>query len=406
MATAKAASRQAVLYETESSWGEDTQTFGTRLQSLNRIDTTGLTLGKERIPITRQYMHEAIEDVVTFYGGSFTVELLLTGHGGATTGSLTETDLTALLGNVIGAKDAASEGTTADGTGTASAFGVNGGTFADGSLARLGAHGDGRGEGQALLVDGLSGGTLTVFNEPSSVPNAGDAVYAMQVVHPNEDSDSVTSTRWLILSANKQFECHGCFPTAVAFTDIFGGVPKVQVTFQVSWWRLVNNTFPDTTSTDAKTGAPTTRGSFMYQDHGTTTRSTLTLRDLSLEVPLNIQAIRGHGGVDGNQIVVDAVRVPPQDGPRMTVTIDAEATGTNTLYDDYTGGTTKQALYTASIEDGKSVVVGLRKCKLVSPVPTQRDMEGLNRVQVVLEGMTDTAGGSEMDRSAFLLGMG
>lgn len=401
---------QAVSYETESSWGENTTTFGTRLLTLNRVDTSGLTRGKESIPITRQYLNEGIDGVQTFDGGSFTIELLWTGHGGATTGSLTETDLNALLGIVLGTSDADSEGATADGAGDADAPGVNGGTFADGSICRIGDHGDGRGEGQAYAVDNLSTGTLTLFNGAGSTPNSGDNVYAMQHAYLNESTTSITSTRWQILSGNKQYECHGCFPQSITLNQLFGGVPRLSITFGVSWWTATSgNSFPDATATDAKTGAPAVLGSFAYQTHGTQTRNTLSLREFSLEIPINVQTVRGHGGANDRQIIVDAVRTSGG-MPRMTVTIDAEAAGTNTLLDDYNSGNLKQLMYTVgptdSDGDGKCRAVYMRKARMVSPVPTQRDMEGLNRISATFEGLTDTGGGSELDRSALILASG
>ena len=397
---------QAVSYETESSWGENTTTYGTRLQTLNRVDTSNLTKDKVSVPITRQRLNEGIDGVPTYDGGSFAIELLLTGHGGATTGSLTETDLNTLLGIVLGTSDASSEGTTADGTGDKDAFGVSGGSFAAGSICRVGSHSDGRGEGQAYAVDGLSMGTLTTFNGLGSAPNNGDVVYAMQLAYVNEDTTSITSTRWQILSGDKQYECHGCFPTGITFNELFRGLPKVQITFGVSWWKPVSgNTFPDTTATDAKEGAPPVQGSFAYQDHGTQTRNTLSLRDFSLEIPINVTTIEGQDGVDSNQIIVDAVR-NAGGMPRMTIVIDAEAAGTETLYDDYTSGNLKQLMYTMNPTDGKSIAVYMRKARMVSPVPTQRDVDGLNRIQATFEAVTDTDGSSELDRSALVIGSG
>ena len=411
--TANAAARQAVLWETETNWGENTAVSGsaTRLQTLNRIDTSGLELAKERIQNTMQYQHEEPLDVNTVYGGSFMIEVLATGHGGVTTGSLTETDLCTLLENVLGGKDVTGVGTTADGTGDKTAPGVNGGTFANGTLCRIGAFGDDGGEQQAYAVDNLNMGTLTLLNDMTGGPSNGDQVYAMQVVHPQETpgtAESITSSRWRILSANKQYECHGCFwDGRLNFVDwAWGSVPKLQIGIGVSWWKHVNTTFPDTTSTDAKDGAPLTRGSVFIQDRGTTTRATYSVRDFSINVAGNVQAIEGTGGVNANQIVEDAKRLQCQ--MTLNLTFDAEATGTQTWYDLYTSSSEsfQHILMTLSIEDGAALALYLPRAKLIAPVPGQQDVDGLNRVQATFKATTDADTTSELTLSNWRLGMG
>lgn len=410
--TTSASRLGAALYEKETNFGEDVSTFGTRLQLLNRVDLSGLTHERVNINPTQQRPHEGVQDIRLGMGGSFTIELLLTGHGGTAAGALTQTDLATLLGYVVGNVHSADSGGTADGTGSASAIDITGGSFTAGGLLRLGQLGDGRGEGQFLAVKSFSSGTATLLTDAPSAASAGDVVYASQVVYPSETPgsfESVDTLRFRLLTANKQFDCHGCYPTSIEFLNLNADeIPRVRITFGVAWFRKANVGFPDTTATDAKTGAKIAAGSLFLNDVGTSTRQTYGLRDFSITIENEVVPLRGPGGNNEHQVIVGCKRVRCQ--AKVSTTFDAESTGTQTWYDLYQTDegsvSSKHMLWTGSVGDGKAVAFYFPNLKITSPVPTQQEADGLNRVTVEWEAMTSTDTTSDETLSNWRLAMG
>lgn len=408
MSSANISRLGAVLFNTESSFAEDSATFGTRLLPVNAIDVSGLNLGREEISILQQRGHEGISGVNTTFEASFTIELLLTGHGGATTGALTATDLATLLGHAIGNLNTSQVGTTATGTGTANAFGVNGGTIANHGLIRVGSLADARGNGQFAAVSVSSGGTVTLLTDLAGAPDAADVVYVAQFVHPSETAanlPTVQSLRFRLITSNEHYDCHGCFPTAISFSGLNAGeVPKVSITYTAARFDSGNETFPDATAHGAKDGAVIAGGSFFANQVGVATRQTFALRDFGVTFNLENAVLRGPGGVAANQVITGVCRTKLN--TTISATFDAEATGTQTFYDAYKAGEYWHALWTGSVEDGKAIGMYWPRLKFVAPLPVQSDMDGLNRVKVMWESLTSADTVNELSLANFILGMG
>src|SRR3990167_8864995 len=96
-----------VLWNTESSYAEVSPSFARRLPLINNVNDiiAGLQQSLIEPGYTRQYQNDAGRSFKGVQGGSFTLRMWLTGHGSATTGAITASELGLLLGYVIGNND-------------------------------------------------------------------------------------------------------------------------------------------------------------------------------------------------------------------------------------------------------------------------------------------------------------
>lgn len=409
----------AVLYEAESTFGEDSSLSSpTRLNILNEVDTSGLTWEKQDINPTRQYRNEGWHHVRGPKGGSFTIRMPLSGHGSATTGSLTATNLATLLGYVVGNSESAASGTTVnDVSASATSFDVDSaGSAAAGHLFRAGELGDGAAEGQGSHLNDVSGSTFTFDLAFPAAPADSDNVYAMETVYPHESSSSgtsVTGLRFGLYTADQQYLCHGCFATAMRVEGLnTGELPMVEIDFQVSWWEPVDNTFPVTETLQEFAPPNVGAGSLAYNDNGTSTRQTLSIRDFTLEINLDVVPIRGPGGVDTHQAIIGANR--RMVGASISFTVDSESSTTTPtwlgVYDDAADDATyQQFLYTASVVDGSALAFYFPSCTMTSPAPVQQFQDGLTRIPTSWACHTNvdqSTATSDLWLAAFKIGLG
>lgn len=392
----------ACSYASESSWAEATDTWGTRLQLIGQ-PTVSLTQDRIAEPISQQYAEEGKAGVLGVRGGEITISLALTGHGGTTAGSLTATDLYTLMKLFFGGGDADDTGDTVSSATDAGQFAVTPSTYNDGALIRVGALGDGRCEGQWGAV--LDGTTITTLTDMPGTPNAADVVYAAQNIYPLESTNSstVTSLRFLVQTANNQYKLRGCFPTSWAISGLSAGEqPQIDLTFACSWWDFASETFPSATATDAKAGTICSNGSFFYNDVGTTTRQTASLRSWSISGEMDTQPLMGPDAVNTYQAIVGARRV--RNAVTFTTMVDAEAAGTTTWGDIFDAGTLQHILIGCSVVDGKALAFYFPNAELVSR-PTQTTSDGLNRVECQWRALTGTDTASEREMASFVIGM-
>ena len=404
--TSRPSNLGAASYETESSWAEATDTWGTRLQVLGEPVVPSDIQQRIAEPFTQQYAHETKMGVRGPWQGQFTIELALTGHGGTTAGALTATDLYTLLVNFFGNGSATQAGTTVDTSPTsASQFALVGGTVVERQLVRVGALGDGRCEGQFGAV--LTPATTTFLTAFPATPNAGDVVYATLGVYPDELPASMvapTSTRWLLQTANGQWSAKGCYPVSASFSGLnVGEQPRVSLTYGVSRWAEANETFPDATATDAKAGSIVAAGSCFLQDSATVTRQTLALRNWNLSIDMGVQPLMGPGGIDAYQTIIGAVRTKCR--ASLDLTIDAEASGTNTLNDIYTGTALQHCLMSLNVGDGTALGFYFKNCRPTNYV-TQETGDGLNRRTLSLEAGSGPNTSDDNTLANWLLAMG
>lgn len=398
------------LYETESAWGENVTTYANRVALLDRVDVSGLT--QEKLDPLRvvQYRGERTMPIRGVKGGSFSIRLWFSGHGSSTAGATAMTTLGNLIANAIGTGAVvASSGTTLTGSTDADTWATTAsGTFTPGGVCFLGALGDTDGEGQAYAITSHTGTAMEVKNAAAGAPVNGAVLYSAENIYPDPDAAAtLTSSRWRLLTANLQYDAHGCFPTAIAWDLPVGGLPSVTITYGVSWWTCVSATFPDSTSVDTFPPAPIAAGSLFLQNHATTTRAVQTFRAISISHDLGVIVQRGPGGVDQYQDVIGAVR--GMDMLTLSVTVDSEAaSATPTIPGNWESDTQfwHAMLSLNGAASGKRAAFYLRKCYFAGGHPVQVEENGLNRLRYDLVACTDTAGTNDITRSAYLIALG
>lgn len=400
----------AALFEVESAWAEDAAfSSPTRVALLDKVDASGLT--QEMIDPVRvtQYRGERALKIRGVMGGQFSIRVWLTGHGSTTSGATSATALGTLLGNVIGTVAvAAASGTTVDTPTDADSWTTAAsGTFSAGSVGFLGALGDGDGNGQAFVVASHSGTSMEAATAVDDTPAGSAVVYSAENVYPDPDgAASVVSTRWRLFTANQQYECHGCFPVSISYETALGQPLAATITFQVSWWEPVSDTFPVAESVNDFVPAPFAGGSFFMRAHGSTTRDLFSIRSASITHDLGIVPVMGPDGVNAYQTVVGAYRT--HDSLMLDVTVEAQtASAAPTIPALWDAESYLHALLTFNgAASGKRLALYLRKAEVRGPKPVQIDEDGQNRFRLQLQAVTDTAGSNDLTRAGYVWALG
>lgn len=400
----------AVLYNTESAWGENVTSFGTRLQTIGPIDPSGLTQEKLDPDRLVQLRNEITPGVNGLFGGEFETKFYLHGQGSTCAGSITLCALATLLGIVIGNAAAAGTNTTATGTGTATAPGVNAATGGvAGALLRVGAIGDAAGGGQFAVLSSHAASVMTLLTALAGTPANGAVFYNPANIYPTENPTgvhSITGTRWLFQTANQEYECHGCYPKSVTFSGTGPAEePMVTIKWGVSWWRPVASpTMPSATTVQVFAHTKNACGSVFVQTLATATRATVAVRSFTFTIELGIVEVRGHGGVNQYQAVVGCTRTPDKISGEFV--LDAEdATATPTLAATWDANTVQHLLYTASAADGSSWAIYFPYIRPDGAKPTQKDLDGLNRVPFKFLAGADNTKSTDLTRSAYRIAL-
>jgi hypothetical protein len=402
----RASALGAALYNTEASWGEAVNTFATRMPTLDMLDVSGLVREKVEAARTVQFLNDGTEHIDGVFGGSFVTRFYLTGHGSATSGATPATSLPTMLQYVLGAAPAAASGTTAAAGSTATVVNTAASdTIADGALVRVGTNGDGRGGGQFAAVSTHITTVMTLLTALGGAPNNGDVIHSAEVVHVLELPSSLaamTGLRWRLLSANGQFDCHGCFATRVSIVlPVNGELPTIEIEWAVSWWEFQSTTFPTATTQEEFEPAPCgPTGSFFFQTKGTATRATRIATSLAIGIELNTVAIRAPGGVNAGQAVVGARRNPM----RITVEFEEEApTATTTPQSDIDWDEQKHLLYTCNSIAGRALAAYFPRLCPMGTRPSQNSTDGQNRQVRRYAAYTGDARTTDLEAAAIKL---
>lgn len=383
-----------------------------RLPALGRVDVSGLTQPKIDVDIVRQRMNDHAVPVRGAQGGSVTLQFMLPGLGGTTAGAVPASDMATFLGLVFGTSaQSAASGTTATGGTVTVPTTTASGTISPGAMVRIGAITESRGRGQAYAVATHATTNLTLLNAMVGAPNNGDVVYTGRMVYPYEDpttAGDVSSIRLGLRTANQQYICRGCYPTAASFTDLGPGQqPKVSVTFGVASWESANDTFPVTTTLQTHSGMTVAGGSLFYNTVGTATRVTRDIRSFELSIEMETIPLMGPGGNTNFQATVAARRA--RQTAMVSWTEDAEAAGTSTpasLWDsDENSAINKHVLYTLNTRDGGSAAFYFPNLQQTGERPTQMDANGLNQVKYAFRAATGPTSTSALTLSSWRLGM-
>jgi hypothetical protein len=402
----------AVEYEAESAFGEATATFAThRIPILGPPDLSGLKHPNITPENVQQYLQGGSAPIVGVMDGStFKTRMYLAGHGSSTSGATSVDPIETFLGLVLGNVPvvSASAGTTLTGGTITVPTTTASGTFLAGSLAPIGALGDGDGEGQMYAIASHSAQDLTLLTDMPGAPANGAVLYsAVNLYLPEDPTDAgVTSVRFRVMTGNLRYLLHGCYPTAFTLSGLSTGqVPICEITWGVARWTLsTGGTFPSTVTSNAYTPASNAAGSMFIQDVGTSTRATQTFRDLQIAVTLGHVPLMGPGGVGAYQGVVGCVRQPTKIEITWTGDADTVTTspGLNTIFDSTTG---KHILISLSTFNGKRVGLYFPKVFFRNDRPVQFNDGGVNRLRVTGEAHTGPTNTSNLTLSAMRIAL-
>jgi hypothetical protein len=401
----------AVVCADESAFGEDNTTFDERLAVVNSTNemTASLEQSKIPVPVTMQYQNDGVHDARGVFAPTWQQTLYLTGHGSTCAGAISATDLGTALGRWLGGgNDVTQTGTTVDSGASAIQFDKVGGVISAGSLIRVGALSDDRGNGQFYCVGGVASSTVTLLNAMEATPNAADVVYVAETAYPAEDDTAatVTTERYGIYTANQCYYVHGVYCSDLAFSGFNAGeIPQVTATMVGARTAASSPTWPTATGVDAFTPAPVSAGSFFYNTVGTTTLQTLTVRDVQFNVALNMSPQFGPGADDARQTLIGVRRLGCQGS--LTLTVDSDAKGTDTLGDLWNASSPNYIhfMLTLSAEDGTAVGIYAPKAKIVGVRPTQHDMNGINAKTVTLQCLSGDTTTADITHSNFRIGL-
>lgn len=376
-----------INYEAESNFGENVDTVATyKLHLREPVDTSGMEQKKIAPGTVTAYRGEPGDWILGTFEPTFRTNLALPGHGSTTAGAVTITALETLLGLVFGNAATTATGSTLTG-GTANApTTTDSGTLDPGDLCFIGALGDGDGEGQCYPIATHSATTLTLLVDLQGAPVNGAVRYGGTTIYPHSAATSTnyTGIRMAIASANVQYLCHGCFPTAVAITGLNPGeVPMIDITWKAAWYEYKADTFPSAVSSDTFNPAPTAGGSLVVNTVGTSTNSSSTrriYRDFSVEIDLGTVECRGPGGYNAYQDIVGAKR--GQDSCKVSWSEYAEATTTTPELPGFgTATNRKHAMLTLSTNDGSRVAMYWPSLRVMN-VPRRIDIGGINGYRI------------------------
>lgn len=335
---AEDSTRQSLAWKAESSWAEDVDTMDYGIQHNSPVTLDGITqpmLDPERVVSGRLDWTNGIPG--SYQDVRLSWSMHATGHGSATTGATSLSDLPRLIGNTLGgatvsapAGDTVSGGTATAPT-TTTASGSN--QIVAGSLVRIGTHGDGRGEGRFYRVSSHSTNTLNLLTGLPASPNAADVIYSASIAYPAASSSSVTGTRVRVQTADQQAILHGGFPREFGFAIEPGMPGKFNFGYQFSWPEPSSTTFPTTPTADTFSPSPWTADSACFFNQvGTATSALISLRSFSMQYTVGMAAVPGGSGVNTYQTFTGATRT--HDTCIITITVDAEGADTTPTWWD------------------------------------------------------------------------
>ena len=398
-----------VIMETETVFGENVSTFAvSRLPIITKLDVSGLKQPRSDSNRIQQYKQGGSNWLLMAQECSFKLKFWLTGHGSTTSGAVTPGIVESLMGYALGNIDATPASGTTCGAGSTATVVVTvaSGTFPPGALVRVGTLGDGRGNGQWAIVSTHITTNLTLLTALPGIPNAGDVVYSASLAYTTESPapSAPQSMRMLLALANQRYETHGVVITGVTIDGLNPGeLPSVEFECTGAWWQYNTAvTFPSTVATEVFNASPTAAGSLFLQAVGTATRATRVYRTFKLAIKLGIVMEKGPGGVNGNQVIVGARRIP--DDYKITWTEDAEPSGTHTLDDAFIAGTAQQMLLGLSCTPGSAMCLRFGNLNWCSDRPVQVDTDNLGRMKAMMEANATPVTTSDRTQAAFMVG--
>lgn len=406
-------------YEQETSWGENVSTFATHRPPLIKpIDLTPLTQDAVNSNRNISQLQGGTSWFPGLKDGQLTLDMYLHGHGGVTSGAVTidpvETFWSYFFGNpslveanAAPTRSAASGTTVAAGSTTTAVNTVASGTFARGSLCRIGTGGlsaDGRGSGQFYQVNNHTGTVLNLRNATIANPNAADVVHSgVNLYLPETPANTaIKSWRGRILTGNQRYFVRGVYPKALRLQGLSPGEiatlsGDVGIT---SWDSTSGGTFPSAVARNDYDPQPNAGGSFIVGDAGSTVRFPYDAREFNINIELGVVPLPGHGAVDPFSKYVAARRTPSK--ITGSFVIDAEATGTNTFETKFLAKTSFWIVASLSTTAGAALGIALQNCKITKR-PKQVSRNGINSILVEFCAYAGTDTTTDLSQAALVV---
>lgn len=404
-----------LLYNVESSNTENAESPGsnTFASKIPVLDYT-FTPSQERVPDggMRGRMNDEGQSNIGVRGWTLEFETYLIGHLTTSAASLTQTWQHDLLAKGFGGSNVAVDGTTVSAatTGSSVTFTANTDWLA-GMIGWCGVKGDGKGDGQAFVVNTVAA-PMTFLTALPGTPANTDVIYAgQQLYHDESQAYSLSTVRFQCgysstPTAGQQFQALGGQLASVTLKFPFGDTPRVRFTYHGTYWVRSAATTPNTSLTiKDQFCAPTASGRFFINDYGTATASTLVPAELDLTLNMGLEPIIGPGGIGVYQNIVGFVRSRVQ--PTLTVKIPWSSTY-ETWWD--TANQTianKHILFNANVVDGRRIAFYMPKVFPIGQRPSfPTQVNGQTYVQVMFRGTDDLTGATELTKSALRLAFG
>jgi len=391
-----------IAWDTESSWGEAVTTFTYGIQPNGPVELTGIK--QPMLPGERTVARR--NDGTTGIPGAFEdVELSfschLTGRGATSASSVSLSDLYRLIGTALGTSAvAASSGDTLTGGTTAAPATTGASGFSAGSIAAIGALGDGDGNGQAVAVSTHSSNTLNLLTEIDGAPANGAVLYAPDLAYTSPSTCALTGVRMRAQTADYQYTLHGGWCSSISFTGLNPGEkPGVSFTYKFSYAAPLAATFPTTPTADTFTPRPVTAGSCFFNSVGTTTRAKLAVRSFGINIALNVVPVPGPDGVNAFQKWVGATKI--MDQITVSCVVDSEGADTTpTYWDAWLTNAKSHLLYTACIGDTYGVAFYFPALCYMGDRPTQNSTNGRNTIPLQFMAYNGATTTSDLTLSA------
>lgn len=372
---------QQMSWDTESSWAENVTTFTYQAALAAPVDLAGITqqiLDPGRVTSRR---NESSKGVLGPWSISYSTTHNLTGHGSTCAGAVSATQQARLLGHVLGGRDTTlAAGTTlTGGTATVPTITTASG-YAAGGMVRIGALGDGDGDGQFYAYSTHAASALNLLYALNGAPVNGAVVYSPELVYPADSGCTMTGMRHRFMSADLQFTVHGVFPTGISFSGLEpGGHPQYTINWSGSWAQPISTTFPGTEADQHNWQSPSAGGSLFLQDYGTTTRATYGVRGFSLNYTLGMSPVMGGMGVNQYQTITGATRT--KDTATVSLVLDGQGADATPQWWDAWGANTDQHLcYTLHSADGTAVGIYFRRLHWMGNRPSQSATNDRNTI--------------------------
>lgn len=403
---------QELRYSAEASFTENindlaSNTYTARLPC---ISAPSLSLTQGRIANTTQQNRSTL--MSPSYLGKREAEVSFTthwpGHMSSTaSGSLTANWCHALLALGLGGENTGDTGTDIDdvaGTSTTSTIytTANPGDFQVGSVVVVGAEGDGRAEGHATVVNTVSTQTTTILAALPGAPTDTDVIYASTQIYPlaNYDIGTSNSIRMIasMLDTGNQYHLLGGQLASVKFNVTVGELPTIDWTYRFAWWERAADTTPSSVALSDDLSAPWSGADVFFQTKGTSTRNTLNVASMSLELDLPLIAHETTGGSKDYQTVTGWSR--GKVGCALDITLQDWSTTYDTLFDsDGSTSTYKHILAQSCRTDGRRTGFYLPKAFIDGNRPTVQDVNGVTGLSFRMTATEDSDASGDLGKS-------